>query len=168
MFRNHKARPVLPSSFPPPSFAKYEVSDSIVSRGYSQLTMAKIEVSIPRKQGAAAMGRDKAVAKFHDQVMRAIMQHVDFSVIKAVLVASPGFVKDGFLKYMHEQAQRQGLRVLLDNKHKFVGCHSSSGHRHSLKEVLSDAQVMARLDDTVPKFRPSNPTSPVPRPPLLD
>ena len=34
----------------------------------TQLTMAKIEVSIPRKQGAAAMGRDKALAKFHDQV----------------------------------------------------------------------------------------------------
>jgi hypothetical protein len=28
-----------------------------------------------------------------------LLQHFDFSVVKAVLVASPGFVKDEFLKY---------------------------------------------------------------------
>jgi len=112
------------------------------------LTMAKIEVSIPRKQGAAAMGRDKAVTRFHDAVMRAIVQYIDFTQIKAVLVASPGFVKDSFLKYMHEQAARQGLRALLDNKSKFVPCHSSSGHKHSLRDVLSDPAVAARLEDT--------------------
>lgn len=60
------------------------------------------------------------------------MQHIDFSIVKAVLVASPGFFKDGFLKYMHEQAQRQGLRVLLDNKGKFVPCHASSGETRFL------------------------------------
>ena len=39
-----------------------------------QLTMAKVEVTIPRKQGAAAMGRDKALARFHDAIMRAVIQ----------------------------------------------------------------------------------------------
>jgi len=60
------------------------------------------------------------------------VQYIDFTIVKAVLVASPGFFKDAFLKYMNEQAHKQGLRVLLDNKGKFVPCHASSGNNVGL------------------------------------
>ena len=66
------------------------------------------------------------------QILRAIVQYIDFTIVKAVLVASPGFFKDAFLKYMNEQAHKQGLRVLLDNKGKFVPCHASSGNNVGL------------------------------------
>ena len=50
---------------------------------------------------------------------------------------------------VHDQAGRQGLRVLMENKSKFIACHSSTGHKHSLKDVLSDPQIAMRLQDTV-------------------
>lgn len=42
----------------------------------------------------------QAVVKFFDQVMAAILRHLNFEVVKAVLIASPGFVKDQFLEHM--------------------------------------------------------------------
>lgn len=42
----------------------------------------------------------QAVSKFFDQVMAAILRHVNFDVVKAILIASPGFVKDQFFEYM--------------------------------------------------------------------
>ena len=38
--------------------------------------------------------------------------------------------------------------MLLDNQAKILLVHSSSGHVHSLNEVLKDPAVMARLSDT--------------------
>ena len=35
------------------------------------------------------------------------------------------------------QAQLKDDRALLQNKAKFVLCHSSSGHKHALEEVLT-------------------------------
>nr|KAG5690192.1 hypothetical protein BaRGS_016583 [Batillaria attramentaria] len=49
---------------------------------------------------------------------------------------------------MFSQAVKQDYRVLTDNKAKFVLVHASSGFKHSLKEVLSDPAVTARLADT--------------------
>ena len=46
------------------------------------------------------------------------------------------------------QALRRELRVLLDNQAKILLVHSSSGHVHSLNEVLKDPAVMVRLSDT--------------------
>lgn len=39
-------------------------------------------------------------------------------------------------------------KVLLENKAKFVLCHASSGFKHSLREVLQDPALQARLSDT--------------------
>jgi len=65
-----------------------------------------------------------------------------FTVVKCVLVASPGFLKNqffaGFLKnqffeWMIAEAVKNDNRLLMDNKSKFLLIHSSSGHKHALK-----------------------------------
>ena len=112
------------------------------------LTRQRIEMSIPRKQGAAAMGRSKALSKFYDAVLRAVMEHVDFDVIKCLLVASPGFVKEAFMAHLQAAAQKTDLKALLQHKSKFVLCHCSSGQKHALKEVLADPAVAVRMSDT--------------------
>ncbi|XP_045594434.1 protein pelota homolog [Procambarus clarkii] len=109
---------------------------------------AKIDVNIPKKGKADDTQRKKAVAKFFDQVMAAIIRHLNFDVVKAVLIASPGFVKDQFFEYMMRNAVQTDNKLLLENKGKFVLVHSSSGFRHSLREVLEDPAVTARLADT--------------------
>lgn len=54
-------------------------------------------------------------------------------VVKCILVASPGFVKDQFIAYLFKEAVRQDNKILLENRPKFMLVHSSSGHKYSLK-----------------------------------
>mmetsp|Transcript_26820 Transcript_26820/g.88008 ORF Transcript_26820/g.88008 Transcript_26820/m.88008 type:complete len:381 (+) Transcript_26820:370-1512(+) len=113
------------------------------------LMRARVEVSMPRKHGPAVMGYDKAVGKFFERVMQAIVQHVRWDVVKCVVLAGPGFTKDSFYEWLMLEATRRDERTLIENKAKFLGgVHASSGHKHALKEVLADAGVMTRIKDT--------------------
>uniref|UniRef100_A0AAR5PZC0 Protein pelota homolog n=2 Tax=Dendroctonus ponderosae TaxID=77166 RepID=A0AAR5PZC0_DENPD len=112
------------------------------------LIRAKIDVTIPRKRKGLVQQHEKGLAKFYEQVMQAILRHVNFDVVKCVLVASPGFVRDQFFDYMLQAAVKTDNKLLLDNKTKFMLVHASSGFKHSLKEVLQDAAVMSKICDT--------------------
>jgi len=112
------------------------------------LVRAKIEVSIPRKRRGNCSQHDKGLLKFYDQIVQAVLRHFDFDIIKCVLVASPGFVKDQFSEYMFAQAIKLEQKVLTESKSKFILVHSSSGFKHSLQEVLSDPAISSRLSDT--------------------
>lgn len=112
------------------------------------LVRAKIEVNIPRKRKGLCAQHEKGLQKFFDSVMQGILRHVSFDVVKCVLIASPGFVKDQFYEYMFQQAVKLDQKLLLENKSRFVLVHSSSGFKHSLKEILSDPSVASKLADT--------------------
>lgn len=71
--------------------------------------------------------------RFFDSVMQGILRHVNFDVVKCLLIASPGFVRDQFFEYMFQEAVKTDNKVLLENKSKFLLIHSSSGFKHSLK-----------------------------------
>lgn len=75
--------------------------------------------------------------KFYEQVMQSIFRHVDFSIVKCVIVASPGFVKDQFFEYTVQQAIKTDNKMLLDNRGKFLLVKASSGFKHSLKGTHS-------------------------------
>jgi protein pelota len=118
-----------------------------------------------------------SVGKCHDHdvydigVMDAIKRSVDFKVVKCCLIASPAFIKNDFFTYMMEQASKDNVREIIDNKSKFLLCHASSGfkylnflspvsptifsyddddqcNRHALNEVLADETVAARIEST--------------------
>eukprot|EP01137_Pigoraptor_chileana_P011315 Opistho-2@61977 len=112
------------------------------------IVRARIEVNIPRKRRGHAQQHEKGLERFFEAVMQAIVRHVNFEIVKCCVIASPGFVKDQFLTYMFAQALKADVRAVLENKSKFVAVHSTSGHKHSLKELLSDETVLARLQDT--------------------
>ncbi|XP_077350178.1 protein pelota homolog isoform X1 [Lithobates pipiens] len=112
------------------------------------LLRAKIETNIPRKRRGNCTQHEKALDKFYEQVMQGIIRHINFDVVKVVLVASPGFVREQFCEFLFLQAVKQDLKTILENRGKFVQVHSSSGHKHSLTEVLTDPTVTARLADT--------------------
>ncbi|XP_078394113.1 protein pelota homolog, partial [Cetorhinus maximus] len=109
---------------------------------------AKVETTIPRKRKGSCTQHDKALDRFYESVMQGIIRHINFEVVKCVLVASPGFVKEQFCNYMFEQAVKMDIKLILENRSKFLQVHSSSGHKYALKEVLSDASVVGRLSDT--------------------
>lgn len=79
----------------------------------------------------------QGLTKFYDNVMQAILRHINFDIVKCILVASPGFVKDQFFEYMYQMAVKTDNKVLLDNKGKFMLIHASSGFKHSLRGTLS-------------------------------
>ncbi|XP_073825563.1 protein pelota [Musca autumnalis] len=112
------------------------------------LVRSKIEVNIPRKRKGNIQQHEKGLSKFYESVMQGILRHVNFDVVKCVLVASPGFVKDQFMEYMFQQAVKLDIKLLLDNKSKFMLVHSSSGFKHSLREVMQEPAVMSKISDT--------------------
>lgn len=74
------------------------------------LVRSKIDVNIPRKRKGNVSQHDKGLGKFYDAIMQGILRHIDFDIVKCILLASPGFVKDQFFDYMIQQA------IKLDNK----------------------------------------------------
>ncbi|XP_076346162.1 pelota mRNA surveillance and ribosome rescue factor isoform X2 [Tachypleus tridentatus] len=112
------------------------------------LVKAKIDVNIPRKRKGQCSQHEKGLNKFFESVMQALLRHVNFEIVKCVLIASPGFVKDQFYDYVFQQAIKLENKVLLENKSMFVLVHSSSGFKHSLKEILQDPVVQNKLSDT--------------------
>ncbi|KAJ3399675.1 hypothetical protein HDV05_001655, partial [Chytridiales sp. JEL 0842] len=107
----------------------------------------KIEVNVPRKRKGSSQ-HDKGMAKFLDQVYQGLLTHIDFEVVKVLLIASPGFYREQFLDYVKITATRTDAKVILQNLPKFVLVHCSSGHKHALSEALSDPSVQNKLSDT--------------------
>ena len=120
----------------------------LVSGGMT-ITRAKLETHIPTKGNAAVQqGAKKLLQKWHEQVLQAVLRHVDFSVVKVVVLAGPGFVKDQWWEYARGEMEKRELRELAASKSKWVLCHASCGYKHALKEVFSSGEMAARLSDT--------------------
>ncbi|KAJ6998324.1 protein PELOTA 1 [Populus alba x Populus x berolinensis] len=111
-------------------------------------TRAKIETSIPRKHGPAIAGYQTALSKFFEHLLQAFLKHVDFNVVRCAVIASPGFTKDQFHRHLLLEAERRQLRPIIENKSRIVLVHTSSGYKHSLKEVLDAPNVMNMIKDT--------------------
>ena len=109
---------------------------------------AKIEHSIPRKRLGSSSAHDNGLKRFYQLIYDAIRKHLDLTVVKAVLVGSPAFVKNDFLEYMYNEAVRREDRVIIENKAKFVPVEASSGFKHAVKEILANENVQAQLADT--------------------
>ena len=92
----------------------------LVSRSTSKMK-AKVEKRITKKKGiAAATGaHDKQKSKFYEQILQALILHFSQSPswptqLKSVIIASPGFAKDGFHQHLIQASessinQKQGL-----------------------------------------------------------
>eukprot|EP01101_Sappina_pedata_P003217 TRINITY_DN13441_c0_g1_i1.p1 TRINITY_DN13441_c0_g1~~TRINITY_DN13441_c0_g1_i1.p1 ORF type:complete len:400 (+),score=178.16 TRINITY_DN13441_c0_g1_i1:11-1210(+) len=137
--------------------ARADVSAVIISEGLAHFCLitenrtlfrAKIETAIPRKRKASVSGHDKSLEKFFESVMQNLQLHINFEVVKCVILAGPGFTKDQFFDFMMREAQRREIKLILDNKTKFIRCQASTGHKHALKEIMSNEIVAVQLADT--------------------
>ncbi|CAO2821355.1 unnamed protein product [Amaranthus hypochondriacus] len=112
------------------------------------LTRSRIEASIPRKHGPAIAGYESALNKFFENVLQAFLKHIDFKIVRCAVIASPGFTKDQFHRHLLLEAERRQLRSIIENKSRIVLVHTTSGYKHSLKEVLDAPNVMNMIKDT--------------------
>lgn len=119
-------------------------------RSSMTLVKAKIEMAIPRKRKNMCSAHDKSMDKFFERILQALVQHINFDVVKAIIIASPGFIKDQFFEFMTNYIIKHATtyKLLIDNKSKFILVHSASGFKHSLKEIFDDPNLAVRLIDT--------------------
>jgi len=110
---------------------------------------AKIEQNMPKKHGAAVAGYDKAMEKFYNNCLQAVLKHVDFNVVRCLVLAGPGFAKEQLKEHLEAEAVRQNLRPLIENKDKVVLAPASSAYKHSLKEVLKAPGIAEQIKDTM-------------------
>ncbi|XP_052730269.1 protein PELOTA 1-like isoform X2 [Vigna angularis] len=89
------------------------------------VTRSRIETSIPRKHGPAIAGYEKALDKFFENVMQ-----------------------DQFHRHLFLEAERRQLRPIIENKSRIILVHTTSGYKHSLREVLDAPNVMNLIKDT--------------------
>ncbi|KAJ8063218.1 hypothetical protein OCU04_008454 [Sclerotinia nivalis] len=108
----------------------------------------RVETGIPKKRNGMAGDHDNGIQRFYQTTLETLLRHVDITQPRPLLLASPGFVAQGFQKYILDEASRTGNKAVLANKKNFVVVHSSSGHLHSLNEILKSQEVLAKLSDT--------------------
>ncbi|THG21269.1 hypothetical protein TEA_028074 [Camellia sinensis var. sinensis] len=90
----------------------------------------------------------KALNKFFDNVLTAFLKHIDFNVVRCAVIASPGFTRDQFHRHLLLEAERKQLRPIIENKSRIILVHTTSGYKHSLREVLDAPNVMNIIKDT--------------------
>ncbi|KAI9225320.1 MAG: pelota [Piptocephalis tieghemiana] len=108
----------------------------------------RIEVNIPRKRRGGETQQDNAMRKFYDQCTQALLHQVDLASTKAILIASPGFLREHLLSHIMSEAVKTGNRALLDARPKFLLVSCASGHKHALEQILQDPAVASQLKDT--------------------
>ncbi|KAG2396456.1 Protein PELOTA 1 [Vigna angularis] len=83
-----------------------------------------------------------------NEILTAFLKHIDFNVVRCAVIASPGFTKDQFHRHLFLEAERRQLRAIIENKSRIILVHTTSGYKHSLREVLDAPNVMNLIKDT--------------------
>jgi protein pelota len=50
------------------------------------------------------------------QVFAAVVRHIDWGIVKCLVIAGPGFAKDSFKTYLDAEAVKRDVRPLIENK----------------------------------------------------
>ncbi|KAF9534203.1 eRF1 domain 1-domain-containing protein [Crepidotus variabilis] len=116
------------------------------------LVTHRISVNIPRKAASSgASQHDKGLQKFYQTLFDAFLRHIPYANagLRAIVIASPGWVRDSVYDFLIAEAGRQGLKPLQRAlKEKCLKVHINSPHVHSLVEVLKSPEVASQLKET--------------------
>jgi protein pelota len=106
----------------------------------------RVETTIPKKR-AATSEQSSGMRRFFDKVLTTLTRSIEFDKPRPLLLASPGFVAADFKKYISEEATRTANKTLMAMAKEATLVHSSSGHLHSLNEILKSPEVLATMKD---------------------
>ena len=110
----------------------------------------RISATIPRKSASSgASQHDKALVKFYGTLYDSFIRHIPYATagLRAIVIASPGWVRDAVFDYMMTEATKRGDKILQKAlKEKAVRVHVNSPHVHSLVEVLKSPEVNIDYD----------------------
>ena len=108
----------------------------------------RIDVSIPRKMSSSSSAHEKGLARFYEAVYVTFLRVIPYASasLRAIVIASPGWVRDSVTDYIFKEATRTGNKTLLSVRNKFIKIHVNSPHVHSLIEVLGSPEVKIYLE----------------------
>ena len=103
----------------------------------------RIDISVPRKMSSSSSAHEKGLARFYDAVYTAFLRLIPYAStsLRAIVIASPGWVRDSVMDHIFKEATRTGNKALLAVRNKFIKIHVNSPHVHSLTEVLKSPEV---------------------------
>ncbi|KAI0701817.1 pelota [Cytidiella melzeri] len=112
--------------------------------------LQRLEVPIPRKIAANSSVHEKGLAKFYSSLYASFLRHIPYSnsSLRAIVIASPGWVRDAVTDFIMAEANRTGNKTLLSVRNKFIKVHITSPHVHSLTEVLKSPEIVSQLKET--------------------
>ena len=90
--------------------------------------------------------------QFFESVLDSIIRTYNFGVVKCIIIASAGFLKDDFHSFMMSEMVKKDLKVIVDNHQKFLKCSSHSGQKRALREILSNPEISKKLGLEVQSF----------------
>lgn len=106
----------------------------------------RVEVKQPKKKIGSQS--EKAEGRFFAEVEDAMRMVFDFTRLKAVIIASPGDLKDTFWKKMYDRAVQSEDRNLIDNKNKFLRFTIQAAEQRYLQALLEDPRIRNILANT--------------------
>ena len=116
------------------------------------LVTHRVSIPIPRKSASSgAAQHDKGLQKFYAALYDSFVRHIPYANtgLRAIVIASPGWVRDAVFDYIFTEAGKRGDKALQRAlKEKCVRVHVNSPHVHSLVEVLKSAEVSSQLKET--------------------
>lgn len=110
--------------------------------------LQRVEVSMPKKKLGATSTYEKSVDKFLNQCLEAMLKHIRFDALKAIIIAGSDSLREELYKRLIEHAQKENLKAVLDNKSKFMKVNVNSGQPTALSEALKDPRISSILADT--------------------
>ncbi|PPQ99042.1 hypothetical protein CVT24_003602 [Panaeolus cyanescens] len=112
----------------------------------------RISVSIPRKSASSgASQHEKGLQKFYATLYDSFLRHIPYANVnlRAIVIASPGWVRDAVYDYIISEASKKGDKALIKAmKEKSLKVHITSPHVHSLVEVLKSPEITSQLKET--------------------
>ncbi|KZT12522.1 pelota [Laetiporus sulphureus 93-53] len=112
--------------------------------------LQRLEVPIPRKIATNSSAHEKGLNRFYSMLYASFLRHIPYAnpTLRAIVIASPGWVRDSVYDYIMAEATRTGNKALLGARPKFFKVHVNSPHVHSLVEVLKSPEIAMQLKET--------------------
>ena len=85
----------------------------------------------------------QGLSKFYSSLYASFLRHIPYysPTLRAIVIASPGWVRDAVFDFIMAEASRTSNKGLLAARNKFIKVHITSPHVHSLVEVLKSPEV---------------------------
>lgn len=114
---------------------------------HTTLVKQRIEVSLSKnkKPGQAS---DKSLEKYFKQIYDSIVKHFDFTLLRMVIIASPGNTRDAVFDAIFAMAVKANNKSILTSRSKFQRIYTPTIHVQSLNQVLSSPEILNQLKDT--------------------